>query len=131
MRRLPPGSYTNTNPPATTGLVPELPFRQTDVSWPPDSFQACVPPPSAANTHVPSLARQTAGAVKSALPDGVDSSCTSPPEFATVPRMSDHFNTRMCPSLPPCATSPPPSSTGDVEPRSASVLLSVCVLAGV
>ena len=45
--------------------------------------------------------------------------------------VEDQLSSRMSPSLPPCATRPPPSSTGDVEPRSASLVLSCAVLVGV
>ena len=57
-----------------TGLVPPLPFRQTEWSLPPRSDHACVPPPSAAINQTRFPLRHTAGAVKRSVPDGVETS---------------------------------------------------------
>src|SRR5207244_3371457 len=125
----PPGSYTKRRPPATTGLVPAFPFCHSGRSSPSRSVHAAVPPLSAANSQVAALVRSTAGAVKRAAPDGT--TWRSPPRCGSVPRISPQSSSRIDPSLPPCAIKPPPSSTGDVEPKSASRASSASVLVGV
>jgi hypothetical protein len=55
-----------------TGLVPGMSLRHTEWRWPFRSIHACVAPLSAAMSHVCPRSRQTAGAVKSSEPDGVE-----------------------------------------------------------
>ena len=62
-----------------TGLVPPWSTRQTEWRRPPRSDHACVAPPSAAISHARFPLRQTAGAVKRSVPDGVETICSSCP----------------------------------------------------
>src|SRR5580700_4666193 len=107
-----------------TGLVPPVAWLHTAVSAPLLYVQAAVAPLSAANSHVCCRLRQTARAVKSILPDGVETLCSSPPECGATPEMADTETKRMSLSLPPCAKTPGAMNTGEVEPKSRSPLLS-------
>src|SRR4051794_13416122 len=129
--RPPPGAQTQRRPPATTGLVPPLPFRHATERRPLRNRYIAVPPLSAANIHVPDDACQTTGAVKRSVPDGVDRTWSSPPLCGDVPCIRATLRTRILPSLPPCARYASLSSTGEVDPRSASVELSSSVFDGV
>src|SRR5260370_3845766 len=126
----PPGSYTKRRVSTTTGLVPAFGFCPTCCSWPVVNRHATVPPPSAAKTQVPTALRSTAGALNTP-PVGVDTACASPPRCGVVPAIAPQLSTRISASFPPCATRPPPSSTGDVEPRSVSLESSAPVFVGV
>ena len=86
-----------------TGLVPPVPFRQTEWSRPPPSDHAWVPPPSAAMSQIRLPLRHTAGAVKRSVPDGVETTCSSCPLCGRVPRNRRSERSRIFPSLPPCA----------------------------
>ncbi len=86
-----------------TGLVPPLPFFQTEWSRPPLSDHACVPPLSAAISQIRLPLRHTAGAVKSSEPDGVETLCSSCPLCGFVPWMRASERSRILASLPPCA----------------------------
>src|SRR6266513_2519317 len=130
-RSPPPGSYTKRRVSTTTGLVPALRFPQTGCSWPLLNRHAAVPPPSAAKSQVPVAPRSTAGELNRSLPLGVDTTCPSPPWCGVTPLIAPQSSTRISASFPLCAINPPPSSTGDVDPRSVSPAFGAAVLVGV
>src|SRR5437660_12417630 len=130
-RSPPPGAYTNRSVSATTGLVPALRLLHAGCSWPLVNRHAAVPPPSAANSQVPVALRSTAGALNRPLPLGVDTTCPSPPWCGGTPLIAPQSSTRISASFPLCAINPPPSSTGDVDPRSVSPAFRAAVLVGV
>src|SRR5262249_40108462 len=84
---------------------------------------------SATKTQVVPFELHTAGAVNRSVAPGVSTVCSSPPRLPAGARR-DGDSTRNLPSLPPCSTEPP-ASTGDVEPRSRSLVFSSSALVGV
>src|SRR5262249_55734241 len=90
----------------------------------PASRYAPVPSKVVTNSHVVLPARQTAGAVKTPLPPGADSVCSSPPVMVPAvvvwPLRRRRSSSRSFPSFPDCTASPLPRSAGAVLPRSTS-----------